>query len=426
MIRVLFIAHYFPPIGGGGVQRSAKFVKYLPRFGIQPIVLTGPGKDQSHWTPEDATLVADVPPSTPVFRAAWGSPSERLQNLMTLGNRIIEEERPAVILVSMSPFADAALATELARRHRLPWIADLRDPWALDEFQVYRTRWHRKLEVRKMRSALRSASRIILNTPEASRRFKVAFPELAGKVGGTLTNGYDSEDYASHATEECHDRFTIVHSGYFHAEFGLRQQRRRWEYNLLGRSEPGVEFLPRSHFYLLRALARWKQQQPEIAHSVRLTSVGKATSVDRQLVEESPVAGMFEFTGYRPHAECVSLVRSADLLFLPLYKVPPGRRSGIVPGKTYEYMASGRPILAALPEGDARDYVVNAGTGLVCEPDDVDGMVRILKEQFAAWKAGRQTVTWNREYVEQFERRRLTERLAEEIARTLNICPGSA
>ncbi|HOP98043.1 MAG TPA: hypothetical protein PLK78_11470, partial [Verrucomicrobiota bacterium] len=89
--------------------------------------------------------------------------------------------------------------------------------------------------------------------------------------------------------------------------------------------------------------------------------------------------------------------------------------------KTYEYMASGRPILAALPEGDARDYVVNAGTGLVCEPDDVDGMVRILKEQFAAWKAGRQTVTWNREYVEQFERRRLTERLAEEIARTLNI-----
>jgi hypothetical protein len=78
-------------------------------------------------------------------------------------------------------------------------------------------------------------------------------------------------------------------------------------------------------------------------------------------------------------------------------------------------MATGLPILAAVPHGDARDFLSQAGTGLLCEPDDVDSMVRILKVQFSAWIAGNSTTAWNKKYVEQFERRRLTEKLALEL-----------
>ena len=97
---------------------------------------------------------------------------------------------------------------------------------------------------------------------------------------------------------------------------------------------------------------------------------------------------MVEFMGYLSHAEGVQLILDADLLFLPLHKLPPGRRSTIVPGKTYEYVASGRPILAAVPHGDARDILAEAGTADVCAPSDVSRMTEILDRRVDAFLAG--------------------------------------
>ena len=65
--------------------------------------------------------------------------------------------------------------------------------------------------------------------------------------------------------------------------------------------------------------------------------------------------------GYVTHLQALTLIRSADLLFLPMQNLPPGRRSSTVPGKTYEYLASGRPILGAVPPGDALDLLQRSG-----------------------------------------------------------------
>jgi glycosyltransferase involved in cell wall biosynthesis len=105
-------------------------------------------------------------------------------------------------------------------------------------------------------------------------------------------------------------------------------------------------------------------------------------------------------------------MRGADLLFLPMQKLPPGMRATIVPGKTYEYLASGRPILAAVPEGDARDLVLAAGTGLVCEPDDVEGMAAIIRGQIDRGHAP--TVATD---VGEYEYRQLTRRVADVLDR---------
>jgi glycosyltransferase involved in cell wall biosynthesis len=82
--------------------------------------------------------------------------------------------------------------------------------------------------------------------------------------------------------------------------------------------------------------------------------------------------------GYLPHADSIALMRSADLLFLPLHNLPSGTRATIVPGKTYEYLASGTPILGALPPGDAKDVLLEAGNATVVPPDDVDGMATAI------------------------------------------------
>jgi Glycosyl transferase 4-like domain len=156
--RVLFIAYYFPPIGGGGVQRSVKFVRYLPALGYRPVVVTGPGPSEDRWTPMDPALTKEVPSNTAVYRipvsqpdpdprwkrrvnvwlgmpgsfARWWVPS-----IIKIGEEAISREKPSIIFATMSPFESAIAAGTLSKRHSLPWVADLRDPWALDEMKVY-------------------------------------------------------------------------------------------------------------------------------------------------------------------------------------------------------------------------------------------------------------------------------------------------
>jgi hypothetical protein len=89
----------------------------------------------------------------------------------------------------------------------------------------------------------------------------------------------------------------------------------------------------------------------------------------------------------------------------------------------YEYMASGRPILAAVPDSDARDFLTQIGTALVCRPDDADGMLKILKMAFDSWKARKSPPSANAELLRRFERRTLTHALAAQFDDALRA-PG--
>jgi glycosyltransferase involved in cell wall biosynthesis len=209
-----------------------------------------------------------------------------------------------------------------------------------------------------------------------------------------------------------HDgKFRIIHSGYLHTDNGV-ELRKRKIYRLLGGAQSGVDILTRSHTVLLDAVERWRAQRPEIDNDLEIVFAGKTSEQDRAVVNESPVRSLVRFTGYVPHQNSVELVRTADLLFLPMHNLPLGRRSRIVPGKTYEYMASGRPILAAAPDGDARDFLHQCGTAMICRPDDAVEMVRILDEVYRAWKNKQATRHCNKPFVDQFERRNLTRNLA--------------
>ena len=432
--KVLFIAYHFPPAGGGGVQRSLKFVKYLPGCGYDPIVLTAKPNSEHRWTPTDQALADEVPESVKVHqvqlpeevhvpskmeravREMLGMRSRFGLTWMNLvieeGTRIANEEKPDLIFVTLSPFEGADAAAEISRRTGIPWIADLRDPWALDEFQLHRTRWHRSLEIMQMEKSLRSASLIIMNTPESARRLGRVLPRLRANTIVSLTNGYDASDFTGPVEPIPGGKFSIVHSGYFHAESGLVERKRQRQYKLLGRTVPGVERLPRSHFYLLQALEKWLKDSPEIVDEVRIRCVGVLSKSDQALIDTSPAKPLFDCSGYLNHVECLRYVRAADLLFLPLHKVPAGMKAGIVPGKAYEYMAAGRPILATLPASDARDFVTQAGTGVFAEPGDVAGMLAALKDQHAKWKSGVPRSDWNEDFVRQFERKNLTVKLA--------------
>jgi glycosyltransferase involved in cell wall biosynthesis len=312
----------------------------------------------------------------------------------------------------MSPFESGEVARTLSRELGVAWVADLRDPWALDEMQIYPSLLHRRADMWKMERLLSSAALIIMNTPESTAALRTAFPSLRKKDVITITNGFDEEDFVRPPVLRRDGTFRIVHAGYLHTDNGLRLRTRKKSL-LLGGAMPGVNILTRSHAVLLEAVERWCAERPDAAGNLELLFAGQTSQEDRDLASHSRAAGMVRFTGYLSHQETLDLMRTANLLFLPMHDLPPGTRSRIVPGKTYEYLASGRPILAAVPDGDARDYLERSGAALLCRPADASGMARMLDRAYSAWKSGAALVHSDHKFIQRFERRVLTGALAQ-------------
>ena len=122
--------------------------------------------------------------------------------------------------------------------------------------------------------------------------------------------------------------------------------------------------------------------------------------------------------GYLSHAETVDLLRSADLLFLPMQNLPEGVRATIVPGKTYEYLAARRPILAAVPDGDARDLLAQVPAAMLCRPADVGGMAAAITAEMGRSEPLPEASS---ELLAAFERPRLTARLADVFDDVLGV-----
>ncbi|MCX8022640.1 MAG: glycosyltransferase [Syntrophorhabdaceae bacterium] len=435
--QVLFIAYHFPPVGGAGVQRTVGFVKHLPEFGLLPVVVTGAGPDEGRWTPEDQVFMSRIPKEVVIYRTeAMGKGlrenkvSRFLRRLLCLdgpfarwwipasikqGEKAIKEQGIRLILATMSPFESAIVAATLSRRFKIPWIADLRDPWALDEMQVYYSSIHRRIHKKRMHNALSSASGIIMNTPEAVRALKKAFPDFEEKDVICITNGFDPQDFDGPTPSRDEKTFRIVHSGYFHTELGMDLERKRVLLKLFGGIDKGVRIITRSHLFLIKALEEAIAIRPEIKKDLEVRFIGIADKTDVAIAKRSPLANYIHFTGYLPHNESVKEIRMADLLFLPMHNIEPRTRATIVPGKLYEYMATEKPIIGAVPEGDAKDFLIKSGLGIIVEPDDEKNMAKKILDVYNAWRKKEMIVTPNRPFIRQFERKRLTEQLAEEI-----------
>jgi glycosyltransferase involved in cell wall biosynthesis len=390
-------------------------------------VVTGPEAAGAEWAPPDDSLAAEVPSGTRVYQASGPEPARRrgwrgratrwlrlrppfsrwwAETAYRAGKAAATEADVDLIYASMSPFETAEAAARLARELGKPWVADLRDPWALDDWLVYPTRVHRRLELRRMRTALASADAVVMNTRESTEQVRRQIPELAGKPVVTITNGFDQADFASTVVPPEGGVFRIVHAGFVHVGADPHARLIR---ELLGGAVKGLDAGTRSHVYLLRAVQELLERRPDLEGRIEVHLAGILSEADRAV----PGFDLVVAHGYLAHDETVALLRSADLLFLPMHDLPEGRRARIVPGKTYEYLAARRPILAAVPDGDARDLMQEAGNAFVVRPKDVEGMARYIEQQADRVFAGGAAPEPNEEFLRRYERRELTRKLAE-------------
>ena len=192
---------------------------------------------------------------------------------------------------------------------------------------------------------LRAADAVVMNTPEARLRVLRTFPDLVPARVHAVTNAFDPADFARPAPVRSDERFRIVHTGSMHTDLGLRQREESRARRLRG-GRVARRRLPHALARLPAGRGRGRDRSSGRSSSgrVEVLLAGVFTDQDRAVAARYPFVTLRDFV---PHAETIDLMRSADLLFLPMHDLPRGGRAGLVPQKTYEY-------LAAAPAGPGR------------------------------------------------------------------------
>jgi glycosyltransferase involved in cell wall biosynthesis len=408
-VKCLLVSFYFPPAGGGGVQRPLKLAQYLPAMGVETHVLA---PDDPRWMHRDDGLRA--PSQAWVHRSRYvgvsgGKPSEvlagttglervatqaRLQlrrlvgpdenatwalTAIPAGVRIVREHGIDVVVSTSPPPSTHLIAAAIARATGARWVADLRDSLVAHAHRRSDTAATKAKAATQRRVARLVASRAdaITCVSEAISEETRAL-EPRGRVV-TIANGCDFDDVAGlerHPSE----RFRITHTGSF---FGRRDPR---------------PFLQALHDSGLDVAARF---------------LGDFRPADRAWAESLGLGERLELLPYAPRAESLALQRDSEALLL-LIPEAEGRGRGVLSGKVFEYLAVGRPILAAVPpDGAAAELIRDTGAGLVVAPDDTDAIRGALAELNARRRAdGLPDVALSEEWRARLSRRTRVEEMA--------------
>jgi len=384
-MKVLLVTMYFPPAGGGGVQRPLKFATHLPALGIETHVLA---PDDPKWIYVDPEL--QPPTQAWVHRARYLGPrsrklAEELHGRRGLDRisrqarsfsrrllvpdenvswnltaipaavRIVRAEQIDVVLTTSPPNSVHLIGAAVKRTTGARWVADLRDsigahPHRRTERAVVRAK--EKVSEQVARLVARQADAIVTASDAIAAEARALEPK---GVVVPILNGADFDDFAGLEYRRG-ERFRITHTGSF---FGKRDPR------------PFLQALADSGL-----------------DDVVVRFVGDFRSADRDWAAQLDLGDRLELHPYVPRRQSLALQRDSDALLL-LIPEAGGRGKGVLSGKVFEYLAAERPILAAVPpDGAAAELIEEIGAGVVAPPNDVAALVSALRALHDAWAAG--------------------------------------
>lgn len=381
--KVLLLTYHFPPSGAVAVYRMIGLVRYLPKYGWQPIVVAPP---RVPWEPEDESLLAQVPAGTPVERvpfatsflgkiARWCAPEAHwLWPASTACRRMIHEHQPRAIFTSSPPGCVHLLGRRLQKKFGLPWLADFRDPWIINDLDP-----HNRVAHWLEHQVLASANVLIANTPLNQSGWIRANPDAAAKIV-TIPNGFDPERFVKPESRPVGEHLTILHAG----ELYHNRDPRPFLDALgeLSDTSLQVEFLGRQSGGLFDFPAE---------------------------IENRNLSATVRLAAQVPYAEAIQRMMNADILLIvqsPQWPIG-------VPAKLYEYLGAGRPILA-LAETDSDIAWALRESGVlhrIAPPRDVPAIKQALVELTSDVRAGR-PASGNPEALQQFTRERMAQRVA--------------
>jgi glycosyltransferase involved in cell wall biosynthesis len=417
--KVLIIAYYWPPSGGSGVQRWLKFVKYLPSFDWKPYVFTPANPS---FEIKDDSLLKDVPAEAEIIRfpiwepySLFNSISGKKQkgsgfisedpsifqklSIWIRGNFIIPDPRvfwvrPSVkflteyleknqiktIITTGPPHSIHLIGLKLKKKNpSMKWLADFRDPWSewglLDSLRVgsIAKSFHRRLE----KKVLQTADEVITITPFYVKQFE----RLSGRKVKLLTNGFDDDDFTNFNLKKS-DRFFIRHVGIVNEKCDPRP--------------------------FMKVVAELCSRNEEIKNATTIEFVGQVHPSFRKFVmDDKLLSTITVFTDPVPHKALMEIYASSAVVVLILtgYK----DAEGYMPGKLFEYIATGLPVLGVGPSsGDAASILNNGQNGKMFDHTDREGITLFLEKSFSDWKSSNQSA---QKTISSYSRKELTKNL---------------
>jgi glycosyltransferase involved in cell wall biosynthesis len=388
-LHALIVSYAFPPVGGAGVQRVLKLVKYLPSHGVTPAVLT---VENPSVPLRDESLVRDIPQSTKILRAptfepsysakrkAWNAAAEATpgfvarakKQLVTLGRqllvpdpqvlwlpgaslalgaRLASSDADDVVFISGPPFSQFLLAAVARLRPRTAVVLDYRDEWTTTQ-GVYEMGGSVRTGAWLERAILRSAHAVTTATDAFRSELLARFDFLHPSRVYTVPNGYDPEDFPKPLPIPRADRFVLTYVG---TVFRLTSARG-----------------------LLDALRLLHAREPELGKLLIVRFIGRIVETEASYFEGTAALGV-QRLGYLEHEQALAeLARSHAVLCL-LDDLPGAGR--IYPAKIFEIMYLGRPCLALAPEGALAELVRYHALGEVIHPRDSEAIFAALSRR---------------------------------------------
>lgn len=429
--KVLVIAYYFPPMGLSGVQRTLKFVKYLPENNWEPIVLTTAdpvyyafdetllndinGKEITVFrTPKDPTqIVRKVKSKKKDDLIAYPSrfkekirkavsqtlfqPDSRIRwrkYAMDLGRQILRDYDIDIIYATAPPFTDFLVALELAKEFKKPFVLDYRDLWLDNAYYYYTTPFHRNYAEKLETRVLNSAEKSIVTSRGMKEKLIKRYPFLSFNDVSIIPHGFDSEDFQGLAPAEREsDKFILTHCGLFPDDLTPE--------------------------YFLRGAAQFLEKNPDAKRYLELRFVGLMRKKYFKLIKKLGLEENVKTLGYLPHRESLSHLIGSDVLWMML------PNDVATPSRLYEYIGSRKPIIICSPKGFVRQTALDSGAAQATEAKDVQAIAVAIEHYFRLWlKNSLPKIPV--EYAAKFDRKYLTTLLAKELNTALSIETKSA
>lgn len=437
--KILIISYYWPPAGGPGVQRWLKFVKYLPEFGWEPTVFI---PENPSYPIVDETLQKEVPKSLKMIKTKIWEPYQLAEkfgkdnkkfkagqfdvgnnqswksklSIFIRGNFFIPDARvfwvkPSVeflerylkanhydVLVTTGPPHSLHLiGLELKKKMpHLKWLADFRDPWT--EISYYQhlkltkfaDKKHRKLEEQVFQNADITLATSYTDAENFRKKGANAF---------CVTNGFDEdaeEQKSKKAKLQNESDFATLPLHDFTSKFTL--------------SYIGVLEQLRNPEILWQTLSDLVEKNEDFKKDFELKFVGRLDDKILQTIENSSLKNHLQNLGYQTHDVALQHMQNSSVLLMTNF--PQESSKGIIPGKIFEYLATGKTILSFGPkDADVQKILEETNAGKHFGYEEKESLKNFLLEAYQQWKSG--TLNARSENIEQFSRKILTRKLVD-------------
>jgi glycosyltransferase involved in cell wall biosynthesis len=414
--KVLIISYYFPPMGMGGVQRTAKFAKYLGSFGWEPHVLTVTPKI---YLASDHCLLHDVESyGVKIYRTGSGevngspqkvvkfkndSNRKFLSNLsqtflvpdskilwkpkaLELAGKIIRDNNIEMIFATAPPYTDFLIACELKEKYNIPLIIDYRDSWIDCPNNFYPTPLHKSKHKKMESRVLEDADHVITINQRIKELIIERYSFVENDDVSVIPQGFDSEDFEKqikYIQPNSRKKMRITYSGSF------------------------LNYYTPKHF--LDGLKLAIEKDNTLKNNIEACFVGTFPEEFKQYARHQGLEGNVNIVGYVDHSACIKYLLDSDVLWMMINKT--GKSDLHSTGKLYEYFGAGKPVLACVPEGVARRSLQNHGAAILTAPDDVNAIADALLRFYKMFRSGNLPQP-NVEMTSQYNRKKLTEKLA--------------